>query len=145
MGADVVHHSRRDDRPGWLPLDELLATSDVVSLHVPLDPSTAGLLDARRLASMKPGSILVNTARGGLVERDALVHALLHGPLGAAALDTFAVEPVPADDPLLRLPNVVLTPHTAWLTSETLERCVVRATQNLVRVADGLDPADRVA
>lgn len=144
LGATVVHHSRRTDRPGWMPLDDLLAVSDVVSLHVPLDASTTGLLDARRLGLMKPGSVLVNTARGGLVDGPALRHALTAGPLAAAALDTFPTEPVGADDPLLSLPNVVLTPHTAWLTLETLERCVVRAADNLARLAAGQDLADRV-
>jgi phosphoglycerate dehydrogenase-like enzyme len=144
LGAHVIHHSRRSDRPGWRPLDELIAVSDVVSLHVPLDASTAGMLTAARLAAMKPGSVLVNTARGGLVDQDGLISALLNGPLSAAALDTFAVEPVHLADPLLALPNVVLTPHTAWLTLETLERCVERAAVNLARLHRGEDLLDRV-
>jgi phosphoglycerate dehydrogenase-like enzyme len=144
MGAEVIHHSRRTDRPGWLPLDELLRVSDVVSLHVPLDASTNGMLSADRLRSMKPGSVLVNTARGGLVDRDGLISALTDGPLAAAALDTFAAEPVDPADPLLSLPNVVLTPHTAWLTMETLQRCVERAALNLARLRAGEDLADRV-
>ena len=145
LGASVIHHSRRSDRPGWRTLDSLLATSDIVSLHVPFDDSTDGLLSAERLASMKPGSVLVNTARGGLVDRDGLIRALTNGPLRAAALDTFAIEPVDPADPLLALANVVLTPHVAWLTLETLERCIERAAANLARLADGDEVLHRVA
>lgn len=145
LGATVIHHSRRSDRPGWRSLDELLATSDVVSLHVPFDDSTKGLLSAERLGSMKPGSVLVNTARGGLVDREGLISALTNGPLRAAALDTFAVEPADPADPLLALPNVVLTPHVAWLTLETLERCIERAAGNLARLAAGDELLHRVA
>lgn len=144
LGATVIHHSRRSDRPGWRPLDELLTVSDVVSLHVPLDASTTGMLTAARLAAMKPGAVLVNTARGGLVDRAGLISALINGPLAAAALDTFAVEPVDPADGLLALPNVVLTPHTAWLTLETLERCVERAAVNLARLGRGEELLDRV-
>jgi phosphoglycerate dehydrogenase-like enzyme len=145
LGATVLHHSRRTDRTGWRPLDQLLTESDIVSLHVPLDGTTAGMLSAERLAAMKPGAVLVNTARGGLVDRDGLIRALTIGPLRAAALDTFAVEPVDPSDALLALPNVVLTPHVAWLTMETLERCVDRAAGNLARLAAGDPLQHRVA
>lgn len=144
LGATVVHHSRRSARPGWLPLDALLATSDIVSLHVPFDETTRGLLSAERLASMKPGAVLVNTARGGLIDADGLVRALTDGPLRAAALDTFATEPIDPTDPLLTLPNVVLTPHVAWLTFETLERCIERGVANLARLASGDELLHRV-
>ena len=144
LGATVVHHARRSDRPGWLPLTELLKTSDIVSLHVPFDDTTRGLLSADRLASMKPGAVLVNTARGGLVDHDGLIRALTDGPLRAAALDTFAAEPIDPADPLLTLANVVLTPHVAWLTLETLARCVERAAVNLSRLAAGDELLHRV-
>lgn len=137
LGATVRHHARRTDRPGWLPLDELLATSDIVSLHVPFDDSTRGLLSRDRILTMKPGAVLVNTARGGLVDQPALISALTTGHLRAAALDVFAEEPIAPNDPLLALPNVVLTPHVAWLTLETLERSVGRAIDNLARLAAG--------
>ena len=96
--------------------------SDVVSLHLPLTPETDRLIDATRLAAMKPGAILVNTARGGLVDEPALIELLRQGHLGGAALDVFATEPLPADHPMLELPNVVLAPHVAWHTPETMAR-----------------------
>lgn len=98
-----------------LPLDELLAWADIVSLHCPLTDETRGLIDARRIGLLRPGAVLVNTARGGVVDQDALVAALAEGRLGGAGLDVFADEPhVP---PALRaLPHVVLTPHVADAT-----------------------------
>jgi glyoxylate reductase len=114
----------------FVPLDDLLAQADVVSLHLALTPSTERILDARRLSAMKPGSILVNTARGGLVDETALVHALRYGPLAAAGLDVYAVEPLPPDSPLRRLPNVVLTPHIGSATVETRRAMVELALEN---------------
>lgn len=96
-----------------VPLSQLFAESDIVSLHVPLTDDTRQLIDAAALAQMKPTSLLINTARGGLVEEQALVHALQHGTLGGACLDVFADEPLPAESPLRALDNVILTPHTA--------------------------------
>jgi D-3-phosphoglycerate dehydrogenase len=101
-------------------LDELLATSDVVSIHAPLDATTRHLIDARTLALMRPTAILINTSRGGLVDHEALVEALLAGRLAGAGLDVLEREPIPADDPLLGLPNVVLTPHAAFYSEESL-------------------------
>ncbi|WP_181193177.1 NAD(P)-dependent oxidoreductase [Prauserella shujinwangii] len=101
-----------------LPMDELLATSDIVSVHLRLSEESRGLLDGAKLKAMKPGSVLVNTARGAIVDQDALVDALRHGPLRAAGLDVFAEEPLPADSPLRTLPNVVLTPHIGWTVRE---------------------------
>ena len=101
--------------PGVTPvsLPQLFTESDIVSLHVPLTDDTRQLIDAAALAQMKPGALLINTARGGLVEEQALVHALQHGTLGGACLDVFADEPLPAESPLRALDNVILTPHTA--------------------------------
>ena len=101
--------------PGVTPvsLPQLFTESDIVSLHVPLTDDTRQLIDAAALAQMKPTSLLINTARGGLVEEQALVHALQHGTLGGACLDVFADEPLPAESPLRALDNVILTPHTA--------------------------------
>ncbi|MGH7264261.1 MAG: 2-hydroxyacid dehydrogenase, partial [Candidatus Rokuibacteriota bacterium] len=101
--ADV----ERDLGARYLPLDDLLRTADVVSLHTPLAPETRGLIGARELALMKPGAILVNTSRGGVVDEPALVAALRDGRLRGAGLDVFEREPIPADSPLLTLPNVV--------------------------------------
>jgi (S)-sulfolactate dehydrogenase len=106
-------------------LEELLATSDVVSLHVPLTEKTRGLLGRERLASMKKGAILVNTARGGIVDEKALVELLKAGHLGGAAIDVFAQEPLPAGSPFTALrgaSNLILTPHVAGVTQESNER-----------------------
>ncbi len=101
--------------PGVAPvsLSQLFAESDIVSLHVPLKANTRHLIDAAALAQMKPGALLINTARGGLIDEAALVRALQSGTLGAACLDVFAEEPLPAESPLRQLDNVILTPHTA--------------------------------
>ena len=113
FGMEVIHHRRSDG----LPLDELLRTSDIVSLHVPLTPETQGLLSRERLALLRDGATLVNTARGGIVDESALVDELVSGRI-SAGLDVFADEPrVP--ERLLDLPNVVLTPHIASATVET--------------------------
>lgn len=103
-------------------LDELLAQSDVVTLHVPLTPQTRNLIDARRIALMRQGAILVNTARGGIVDEAALAAALRTGRLGGAALDVFDQEPLAAGSPLAGAPNLLLTPHIAGLTRESNER-----------------------
>lgn len=97
-------------------LDDLLRESDVVSIHATLAPDSRGLLDARRLGLMKPSAILINTARGAIVNEAALVAALSEGRLAGAGLDVFEQEPLPAGHPLAKLPNVVLTPHLGWPT-----------------------------
>ncbi len=147
MGATVIYHARRPHpaAPDALrPWEALLAASDVVSLHLPLTPETEALIDATALARMKPGAVLVNTARGGLVDQAALRRALQSGALAAAGLDVFADEPVDPADPLLRLDNVVLTPHVAWLTVETFERSVGMAVENCRRLAAGESLLHRV-
>ncbi|MEB3063888.1 2-hydroxyacid dehydrogenase [[Mycobacterium] zoologicum] len=138
MGAEVLHTSTGDDgRPGWRPLPQLLAESDVVSVHVPLTSSTHHLLDRAALARMKSGAVLINTARGEVVDELALTEALVTGRLAGAGLDVFAVEPVPADNPLLRLDNVVLTPHVSWYTADTMARYLTVAVENCRRLRDG--------
>jgi phosphoglycerate dehydrogenase-like enzyme len=138
MGATVLHTSTGDDGlPGWRRLPELLGASDIVSLHLPLTPDTDGLLDEAALARMKPGAVLVNTSRGPIVDEKALADALRAGRLAAAGLDVFGVEPVPPDNPLLGLDNVVLTPHVTWYTVDTMRRYLVEAVANCRRLRDG--------
>lgn len=115
----------------------MLTEADIVSLHLPLTPQTQRMIDAKALAAMKRGAILINTARGGLVDEPALVSALCSGHLRGAGLDVFDQEPVDPDNPLLGLPNVVLAPHQAWLTPETLDRSLAAAFENIRRLQAG--------
>jgi phosphoglycerate dehydrogenase-like enzyme len=145
MGGEVLHTSTRDDgTAGWRPLPELLAACDVVSLHLPLTEQTAALLDAERLALMKRDAVVVNTSRGPIIDESALVDALREGRLAAAGLDVFAVEPVPADSPLLTLENVVITPHVTWYTVDTMRRYLAEAVDNCMRLRDGRDMVNLV-
>jgi len=105
-----------------LSLEALLASADVVTLHVPLTEATRNMIDARRLASVKPGAILINTARGGVVDEAALAAALRTGHVGGAALDVFSDEPLPSGSPLAGCPNLILTPHVAGITRESNTR-----------------------
>jgi (S)-sulfolactate dehydrogenase len=131
LGMRVVAHDPlvAPDDAAWsrlrtapLALEALLAESDVVSLHIPLLPETRGLLDARRLALMKRDAIVINTARGGIVEEEALARMLREGKLGGAALDVFDNEPLAAGSPLVGAPRLLLTPHIAGVTLESNER-----------------------
>ena len=145
MGADVLHTSTADDgTPSWRPLAELLAASDIVSLHLPLTSASEQLIDQSALTLMKPGAVLVNTSRGGVVDETALVDALRSGRLAAAGLDVFAVEPVVATNPLLALDNVVVTPHVVWYTRDTMRRYLDHAVDNCRRLRDGRDLIDVV-
>jgi phosphoglycerate dehydrogenase-like enzyme len=147
LGARVIY-ADKSERPALgierRDLDALLEESDVVSLHVPLTAETEGLIGRSALGRMKPGSVLVNTARGGLVDEAALLQALTNGRLRAAGLDVLAEEPPPPDHPFLALDNVVLTPHVAWLTRETLYRSFDVALENVRRLRDGRDLRYRV-
>ena len=142
LGARVLYTARapKEDAEGlaeWRTLAVLLEESDIVSLHVPETPDTIGMIDTNALARMKPGAILVNTARGSLVDETALTAALSDGRLGAAGLDVFAREPVPPDNALLGLDNVALAPHVAWLTMDTIERSLEMALDNCRRLVAG--------
>jgi phosphoglycerate dehydrogenase-like enzyme len=129
--------ARSDAAAEFRTLPDLLAESDVVSLHVPLTGETERMIDAAALARMKPSAVLVNTARGGLVDEPSLVAALRTGRLAAAGLDVFAEEPIDSSSELLTLPNVVLTPHIAWLTTGTFDRSFALAAENCRRLAAG--------
>ncbi len=127
FGCRVLGNKRtvRGDEPQFIEfmsLDELLRQSDIVSLHCPLTPETRGLIDARRLDMMKRGALLVNTARGAVVDSAALAAALESGHIGGAAVDVFESEPpLPADHPLLHSPNTIVTPHVAFASHESME------------------------
>lgn len=124
----------------YLPLDELLATADIVTLHVPLMPETRHMIDARALKLMKQDAVIVNTSRGGLIDEAALAEALANGTIAGAGLDVFAQEPPPADHPLFTLKNALLTPHMAGPTWESWPRRFQNCFENIQRVARGGDP-----
>jgi phosphoglycerate dehydrogenase-like enzyme len=122
------------------PIDDLLKTSDIVTLHCPLNAGTIGLLDRPRIALMKPHAILINTARGGLVDEPALHEALVAGRLAGAGLDVFAKEPPDAADPLLHMDQVIATPHVSTGTLDSLETKAAFYAENIRRVLAGEQP-----
>ena len=121
----------------YVSREDLLTASDVVSLHVRLSSDTAGLIGAEQLGMMKPGSILINTARAAVVDTDALADSLNTGHLFGAAVDVFDIEPVAADNPLLQCRNVVLTPHSADQTPEGLDMLTLGCVDNIRAFLDG--------
>lgn len=140
LGANILYTSRAEkpDAVGaYRDLDALLAESDIVSLHVPLTDETSTMIDAAALARMKRDAVLINTARGGLIDEHALCDALSSRRIAAAGLDTVTEEPADAANPLFALDNVVVTPHIAWLTPETLARSLGIAFENCRRVDAG--------
>ncbi|MFL6796246.1 MAG: C-terminal binding protein [Xanthobacteraceae bacterium] len=123
-----------------LSMEELLPVSDFVSLHAPLSPATRGLFNADVFSRMKRGALLINTARGPLIDEAALIAALDSGQLGGAALDVVSVEPIPADSKLLGRDNVILTPHTAFYSVEALEELQTKCAADVARVLSGERP-----
>jgi glyoxylate reductase len=119
---------------------ELLRRADILSVHVPLTPLTRRLIGGEELAMMKPAAVLVNVAQGGIVDERELAKALLSGRIAGAALDVWESEPVPPDNPLLRLENVIATPHVGAGTRETLSRVLGMAFANIQRVSQGETP-----
>ena len=150
FGTRVLVHDRAEKAPlietaGCVPAPDLRAAlpqADIVSLHCPATEATRGMVDARFLAAMKPGAMLINTARGGLLDESAVAAALHDGRLGAAGLDVFQEEPVPASNPLLSAPNVVLTPHVAAGSAEAMRNMAMHAAEAVLSVFAGRpDPA----
>lgn len=141
FGMRVIIANRRGEspRPDRVELERLLALSDIVSLHCPLNDSTRGLIGARELALMKPDALLINTARGALVDGRALAAALRAGRLGGAGIDVLPQEPPRDDDPLLDpdIPNLILTPHVAWAAREARQRCLDEMAANITDFAGG--------
>jgi phosphoglycerate dehydrogenase-like enzyme len=147
MGARVIYccRSEKADAVGtWVDKQTLLAESDILSLHMPLTEDTRHWLDREAIAAMKPGAIVVNTARGGLIDEDAMVAALTSGHLMGAGLDVFAEEPTPRDNPLLAIDRVVVAPHVAFFTLGTLERGLAVVVDNIGRLRDGRELVHRV-
>jgi glyoxylate reductase len=133
FGMDVIHSSRSSG----VPLAELLQRADFVSVHTPLTPETRHLADARFLAAMKPTALLVNTARGGVVDQDALRAALHAGEIAGAALDVTDPEPLPPDHPLLDAPNLLVVPHVGSATVRTRAKMAAMAVDNLLAALEG--------
>jgi len=137
FGMEVVAWDRRtsvsveSENVRRLPLDDLLACSDVVSIHLQLSSESQGLLNRDRIAKMKSGAFLINTSRGAIVDEDALIEALTEKRLGGAGLDVFVVEPLPASSRLRNLPNVILTPHIGWKVKDVLHEFVEIAANQL--------------
>lgn len=125
-------------------LEEMLATADVVSIHIPLTEQSRRMFDLQTLSGMKRGAILINTARGGLVDTEALLQAITSGQLGAAALDVTDPEPLPVDHPLLHLDNVLITPHVASWTQEAKRRMLMGAVDRVLEVLTGRQPVNVV-
>jgi phosphoglycerate dehydrogenase-like enzyme len=133
IGMRVVAWSfhPRGDVAEWIAFDDVFGQSDVVSIHLRLSTDTAGLIRREQLALMKPGAILINTARGGIVNEGDLVEALANNRIAGAGLDVFETEPLPRDSPFLALRNVVLTPHAAGITPEATEAGLALAIENV--------------
>jgi glycerate dehydrogenase len=133
MQVLLAKRNSADDRPGRLALEELLPQVDVLSLHCPLTPETRGIIGANELALMRNDAVLINAARGGLVDEAALVDALMRQALGGAAVDVIEVEPPPVNYPLLKvsLPNLIVTPHVAWASRESRQRLLDEIALNI--------------
>lgn len=149
FGMEVLfaeHKGALETRPGYAPFGEVLAASDVLTLHCPLTPETRGMIGAGELARMKPSAILVNTARGGLVDEAALARALREGVIAGAGFDVLTSEPPREGNPLLELdlPNFILTPHVAWASDKAMQAMADQLVENIEAFAAGT-PRNRVA
>ena len=144
LGMKVIAYSRHGQGEPYVPLEELYARADVISLHCPLTAENTGMINRETIAKMKDGVILLNTARGALINEIDLREALLSGKVYAAAADVAAVEPIPADSPLLGLDNMIFTPHIAWACYETRQRLMDIAVDNVRQFLNGT-PVNNVA
>ena len=147
IGARIIVHDPYlqpgVDLPPLLSLDDLLAQSDIVSIHAPLTPETRGIIGARAMSILKPGALLVNTSRGPLVDLESVTAALRSGRLGAAALDVFDQEPLDLTR-IEGVPNLIATPHMAYYSEESLQESQRKATTQVIKVLSGEDPDYRV-
>ncbi len=146
FGVEVIANSRN---PKSLPegarfatVDQLVEQSDIVVLCCPLTPETTGLMSRERIGRMKPGALLINVSRGPVVDDDALIEALSDGTIGGAALDVFSTQPLPPDHPYFSFPNVIVTPHLAGITEESMERMGTGAAAEAIRVLGGKLPVN---
>jgi len=139
MGMNVIAHDiyESDDAAEYVGLDELLARSDVISLHCPLFPETEGLINKHSIAKMKTGVIIINNSRGQLIAEQDLADALNSGKVYAAAVDVVSAEPVKPDNPLLKAKNCIITPHISWASKESRARLMDIAVSNLQAFIDG--------
>jgi len=137
VSPDVIHAEGAES----VGIDELLGVSDLVTLHVPATEETIGFMDSNRIGAMKPGAMLVNTARGSIVRTEDVVDALRSGRLGGVALDVTNPEPLPPEHPLFSLPNVIVTPHLGWYSEEALWSMRKSIVQDVLRAADGKLPS----
>ena len=148
LGANVIYTARspKADALGeWRTLPDLVAEAEVISLHLPLSAETMKIIDAPAIERMKPGVFLINTARGGLIDEDALYAAVRSGRIAGAGLDTLASEPAGNHHPLMSLENIVVTPHVAWLTPQTLARSISIAIENCARLRRGEELLNQVS
>ena len=146
FGLDVIVNTRtRREMPAHVchaSVDELVVASDIVVLCCPLTPETTGLINRERIGRMKPGALLINVSRGPVVEDEALIEALSAEQLGGAALDVFATQPRPPDHPYFRFDNVIITPHMAGITEESMMRMGIGAAEETIRVLGGELPVN---
>lgn len=149
FGMKIVAHNRTPRNPPaypgfeWLDVETLFSTADVVSLHCPQTEENTGFVNANLLGKMKPTGLLVNTARGGLIDETALAEALNNDQIAGAILDVVSIEPITGDNPLLNAKNCLLTPHNAWATIEARRRLVKLTAENIAAFKDG-DPINVV-
>jgi phosphoglycerate dehydrogenase-like enzyme len=147
-GCEVVYHDKVEIDPAVeaeakarrVPLEELLATSDIVTIHVPLTENSRGLISDDELASMKPTAVLVNTCRGPVVDEKALIRALENGAIAGAGLDVTEIEPIEEDNPLLQMRNVFMGPHLAGSSIEARQKALDNAGENISRLSQGRQP-----